>query len=198
MEKNKLIILTGPQGSGNHLWAKILSHHPHVNGWKMKEYWEGHHLEPFNNWWDDPSKIEDTETKYNFTSISCPYFKDRKPCIPKYEEFISKASKIFDVKVVVIGRDQSILKTQQDRVRGMHTTPLFRNEIAKLPNPYFISTELLYLYKEDYLNYLNTLLEFPIDSYVAGYFNDTNEKYIKVIEEQELDKHIKKASLIDS
>ena len=151
MEKSKLLILTGPQGSGNHLWAKILSRHPFVYGWKMKKYWEGHHLEPFSHWWDDPSKIEDTQTKYNFTSISCPYFRDNKPCIPKYEEFISKASKIFDVKVVVIGRDQSILKAQQERVRGMHTTPLFENEIAKLPNPYFISMELLYLYKQKYV-----------------------------------------------
>ena len=90
MEKSKLLILTGPQGSGNHLWAKILSRHPFVYGWKMKKYWEGHHLEPFSHWWDDPSKIEDTQTKYNFTSISCPYFRDNKPCIPKYEEFISK------------------------------------------------------------------------------------------------------------
>ena len=178
MEKSKLLILTGPQGSGNHLWAKILSRHPFVYGWKMKKYWEGHHLEPFSHWWDDPSKIEDTQTKYNFTSISCPYFRDNKPCIPKYEEFISKASKIFDVKVVVIGRDQSILKAQQERVRGMHTTPLFENEIAKLSNPYFISMELLYLYKQKYLEHLREKLEFPIDVDYKDLV-DTNEKYIK-------------------
>ena len=193
MEKSKLLILTGPQGSGNHLWAKILSRHPFVYGWKMKKYWEGHHLEPFSHWWDDPSKIEDTQTKYNFTSISCPYFIFIFPCIPKYVEFISKASKIFDVKVVVIGRDQSILKAQQERVRGMHTTPLFENEIAKLPNPYFISMELLYLYKQKYLEHLREKLEFPIDVDYKDLV-DTNEKYIKGRNIfQPLDKEVKKA-----
>ena len=113
--------------------------------------------------------------------------------IPKYEEFISKASKIFDVKVVVIGRDQSILKAQQERVRGMHTTPLFENEIAKLPNPYFISMELLYLYKQKYLEHLREKLEFPIDVDYKDLV-DTNEKYIKGRNIfQPLDKEVKKA-----
>ena len=71
--QNNLLILTGPQGSGNHLWSKVFSKHPFVNGWRMKQYWEGHHHEPFSAWWDDASLIEDTGHRYNFTSISCPY-----------------------------------------------------------------------------------------------------------------------------
>ena len=30
----KLLIITGPQGSGNHLFSRILSTHPEVGGWK--------------------------------------------------------------------------------------------------------------------------------------------------------------------
>ena len=45
-----LVILTGPQGSGNHLWSKILSLHADVFGWKslLDNYWEAHRIsEPF-------------------------------------------------------------------------------------------------------------------------------------------------------
>ena len=79
MKLNKLLILTGPQGSGNHLWSKVFSSSDLVNGWKQDPTlkWEDHHHEPFSHWWDDPNKIEDTGKKYNFTSISCPYFIDK-------------------------------------------------------------------------------------------------------------------------
>ena len=44
----KLLIVTGPQGSGNHLFAKIFNMHPSVKGWQMMwQEWQGHHLEPF-------------------------------------------------------------------------------------------------------------------------------------------------------
>ena len=45
-----LAILTGPQGSGNHLWSKIFSLHEDVFGWKslLDNYWEAHrYSEPF-------------------------------------------------------------------------------------------------------------------------------------------------------
>ena len=75
----------------------------------------------------------------------------------------------------------------------MHTTPLFENEIAKLPNPYFISMELLYLYKQKYLEHLREKLEFPIDVDYKDLV-DTNEKYIKGRNIfQPLDKEVKKA-----
>ena len=81
MEKenpSKLLIVTGPQGSGNHLWAKVFSMHPSVNGWSMlKDEWQGHHDEPMNEYWQEPSKLSELElddrNKY-VTSISCPYF----------------------------------------------------------------------------------------------------------------------------
>ncbi len=42
----KLLVVTGPQGSGNHLLAKIFNLHPKVNGWNMRwQEWQGHHLD---------------------------------------------------------------------------------------------------------------------------------------------------------
>ena len=105
MKLNKLLILTGPQGSGNHLWSKVFTSSDLVNGWKQDPTlkWEGHHHEPFSHWWDDPNKIEDTGKKYNFTSISCPYFRDKKPHVPKYKDFFNRARHIYDIQLVIIG-----------------------------------------------------------------------------------------------
>ena len=58
-EKPKLILLTGPQGSGNHMWSKLFAMHPVVTGWVMQNYWEGHHEEPFAEYWDNPDKLKE-------------------------------------------------------------------------------------------------------------------------------------------
>jgi len=190
--RNNLLILTGPQGSGNHLWSKIFSKHPFVNGWRMKQYWEGHHHEPFSAWWDDPSLIEDTGHRYNFTSISCPYFRDQKPCIPSYYSFIENARKIYDVKIAVIARDQNILKTQQERVRGSKTYDKFLKQLPYLHPDFFLSTETLFLYKEAYLTHLSNILNIPV--WIEGHdLFDTNTKYVSPVPEQLLDLEVKKA-----
>ena len=70
-----LVILTGPQGSGNHLWSKILSLHEDVFGWKslLDNYWEAHRIsEPFAEYWKNPDKLCDfdwSQSEYYFTSI---------------------------------------------------------------------------------------------------------------------------------
>ena len=74
----KMLILTGPQGAGNHLWSKIFSLHPEVYGWKtlLENYWEAHRFsEPFAQHWRDHTLLEVfdwTQSEYYFTSISCP------------------------------------------------------------------------------------------------------------------------------
>ena len=190
--QNNLLILTGPQGSGNHLWSKVFSKHPFVNGWRMKQYWEGHHHEPFSAWWDDPSLIEDTGHLYNFTSISCPYFRDQKACIPSYYSFIQNARKIYNVKIAVISRDQNILKTQQERVRGGKTYDEFLKQLPNLNPDFFLSTEALFLYKESYLTYLSKILNIPVWIEDHELF-DTNTKYVSPVPEQPLDLEVKKA-----
>ena len=61
-KKKKIVILTGPQGSGNHLWSKVFSLHEDVFGWKslLENYWEAHRLtEPFAAYWRDPSTLKE-------------------------------------------------------------------------------------------------------------------------------------------
>ena len=199
----KLLIITGPQGSGNHLWSKILAMHPAVVGWVMGDYWEGHHQEPFNEFWHDPTKFETTEfsDKNYVTSISTPYYRDKELHWPDYKKFIEYASKIFDVKTCIIGRDINIIRNQQKRVRGDITLNL--DDFKSIEDPFFISSELLFLYGQEYLKFLGKQLDFPIAWNHATRLidilkNDANKKYIKEVEDQELDDTVRQVSLIDS
>ena len=145
--KPKLLILTGPQGSGNHLFVKIFSSHKSVHGWKMKHNeWKGHHDEPFSLYWRKPELFKDANLnkKYYVTSISCPYFYRKKPTIPDYEKFIKCASTVFKVQICIIGRDKNILYEQQTRVRSKHTTPIALKNFEPLLkyNPFFIKKYL--------------------------------------------------------
>ena len=56
----KLLIVTGPQGSGNHLFARLLSAHPMVKGWdSLKDnYWVPSDEEPFARYWVYPDELE--------------------------------------------------------------------------------------------------------------------------------------------
>jgi hypothetical protein len=94
-----------------------------------------------------------------------------------------------EVEIAVVGRDQTILTNQQTRIRTQPTLPLFLEQLPKLWNPTFLSYELLYLYKQDYLKSLR--LNIPvawndsrIDTILA---DDANAKYIHNIEHNELD-----------
>lgn len=198
----KLLIVTGPQGSGNHMFAKIFNMHPAVKGWQMQwQEWQGHHLEPFAEYWQDPTKLADFDPgEYeNFTtSISCPYWKDKQPQTPKYHEFIQEAKKYFDVKILVIARDRHILKLQQQRVRGSHTTPEFIKQLEKLQDVHFVSHEALYLYQGKYLESLSKQLDFPIahnhktllDDFLK---KDANMKYITTVEQGDFDQAVDQA-----
>ena len=169
--KPKLLILTGPQGSGNHLFAKIFSSHKSVYGWKMKHNeWKGHHEEPFSLYWRKPELLKEIKTnvhywfsktnkKHYVTSISCPYFYRKKPTIPNYEKFIKCASTVFKVQICIIGRDKNILYKQQTRIRSKHTTPTAIKNFKHLLkyNPVFISQELFCLYGIDYCNSISKL-----------------------------------------
>ena len=72
-----ILILTGSQGSGNHLWSKIFALHPQVVGWQalLTEYWIGHDQEPFAPYWQDPSQLKYyrwTQSDWFVTSMSVP------------------------------------------------------------------------------------------------------------------------------
>ena len=197
-----LAILTGPQGSGNHLWSKIFSLHEDVFGWKslLDNYWEAHrYSEPFAACWRNPellSQFDFSSHNHYFTSISVPLgieSKGTKWC-PDIKAFGLKAPSLgLNVKICVIGRDQTILENQQKRIREESTIRHFYDALKGIqeafPCPSFLSYELLYLYKQEYLKSLD--LGFPIawyDKRVNEILErDANAKYINYVKENPLD-----------
>lgn len=203
--KPQLLIITGPQGSGNHLFAKIFASHRSVYGWKMKaDEWQGHHDEPFGIFWKKPKLLLDQnpKMKHYVTSISCPYFLNRKPTIPNYRKFIKYAKKRFDVKIMIIGRDKNILESQQQRIRGEHTTPIAKKEFSYLykMNPVYVSHELFTLYGKSYIRSIQDQIDIPLDYSMIDslqYYN-ANKNYIKKNKKGLFDKQAHRTSYIES
>ena len=196
----KMLILTGPQGAGNHLWSKIFSLHPEVYGWKtlLDNYWEAHRFaEPFARYWRDPSLLKDFNwglSDYYFTSISCPLGIIGSDVNPVWSpDVMSFAGAVkdcgVDVEFAVIGRDQTILNHQQTRIRTQPTLDMFVEQLKTIPNPTFLSYELLYLYRQEYLKTLTFSIPVAwndpgIDTILE---NDSNLKYIHYVDEYVLD-----------
>jgi len=196
----KMLILTGPQGAGNHLWSKVLSLHPEVYGWKtlLENYWEAHRFaEPFAQHWRNHNLLKSfdwSQSEYYFTSISLPLGivgHDVNPIwMPDVQGFATTVLDCgIEVEIAVVGRDQTILNNQQTRIRTQSTLPLFLAQLPKLRNPIFLSYELLYLYKQDYLKSLK--LNIPVawnDPSINSILeNDSNLKYIHYVDEYILD-----------
>ena len=202
----QMLIITGPQGSGNHVFSKIFAMHNEVYGWRdlLNTYWIAHDYEPFSSCWDMPNllnAIDWTSMDNYVTSISCPYANEGVTTIPRYQDFISALKQLgIVVKIAIIGRDQNVIKYQQERVRDRHSYPDFEQQLEYLNTlePVYLSTELLYLYKEHYLKSLSKLLDFPIaynDPRVQEILKqDANEKYFQSVPLQELDKTVRKVS----
>ena len=196
----KMLILTGPQGAGNHLWSKIFSLHPEVYGWKtlLENYWEAHRFaEPFARYWRDHALLDDfnwAQSEYYFTSISCPLGIVNSDVNPIWNPDIAKFTKRvmslgIDVELAVIGRDQTILTNQQTRIRTQPTVDMLLKQLSDIIDPTFLSYELLYLYKRDYLKSLR--LNIPVawddDRVNSILADDANIKYIHSIEYNKLD-----------
>ena len=113
--------------------------------------------------------------------------------MPNYKKFITEAEKYADVKIAIIGRDPTILKYQQERVRGTSTLKHFTQGIDVLLeyNPVFVSQELYQLYGNYYLQGISQQLDFPIQA--QPIHDDANAKYIKAVDEQPLDLEVQKA-----
>ena len=196
----KMLILIGPQGAGNHLWSKIFSLHPKVYGWKtlLENYWEAHRFaEPFACYWRDPSLLKEfnwAQSDYYFTSISCPLGIIGSDVNPIWNpDVIAFAVAVkgcgVSVEFAVIGRDQTILHNQQIRIRTQPTLSMFLDQLKKLTDPTFLSYELLYLYRQEYLKTLS--FSIPVawnDPRVDNILeDDANSKYIHDVEHNDLD-----------
>ena len=199
-----LLIITGPQGSGNHLWSKIFSADNSVWGWKqlLDTYWIPHSAEPFAPAWENPRLLKEIEFgSYAVTSISCPYAKDGQAVEPKYLEFINEACNLgYKVKIAIIGRDRNILLHQQQRVRKQVTLNKFEENLPYLQSlrPVYLSTELLYLYRRDYIRSIADQLQFPvnIEDNVLNeiLIKDPNSKYFTQSDMQDLDYFVRQVS----
>lgn len=199
----RLLIFTGPQGSGNHLWSKIFALHPEVAGWSalLDTYWIPHDQETFADCWRDPVLLKNhdwSQRDYYVTSISCPYIDDTRWAVPDIVGFASQASACgLQVQVAIIGRDRNILGFQETRVRGRSTFEIAQEQYEKLAdwNPMYLSYELLHLYQGSYLKQVSKLLEFPIayeDARLEEILrDDTNQKYIHPIDHHWTDKLMK-------
>jgi len=197
-ESKKLIILTGPQGSGNHLFSKVFSYHPLVEGWNfMNKYWIPSDEEPFAECWVDPSKTKSMLTKdHVVANVSVPFVFDGVKQIPQIQEVVYEAQDAgYEVKVCIVTRDRTINEEQQLRVRKEVTLPTalqyYYNLDATLE---FISHESLYLYGGAYLKWLSKVLDFPIEYSDERILKDIKEnqnaKYVKHVEEHWLDEHV--------
>jgi hypothetical protein len=200
-----LLIITGPQGSGNHLFSRILSTHNNVGGWKslLDNYWVPSDLEPFAEYWVYPERLTARQFEgrdYWLANVSCPFFYDGQRYIPKILE-VAKQARGFgiDVKIAIITRDMNINAEQQLRVRKEITTPIaqeyYYNQLLTSDFPiHFLSNEALFLHREHYLKYISKLLSFPIDYANPDIFkfisSDPNAKYVKHVDEYWLDQEV--------
>ena len=199
-----MIVLFGPQGSGNHLFGKIFSMHSDVHGWKdsLKDdgYFIPHYKEPFNWYWNNIDAIDVNimgGKHYAVTSISNPYIERWLPKVPPIYEFMDKLESIgITAQPVVIGRDKNILTHQQTRLRGGPSWGNMPQLIKWMPKPpFFVSQELLYLYRRDYIKSLSSWLDFPMnwdDPQIDDILKeDANEKYIHAADPYWLDDHVR-------
>ena len=192
-----ILILTGPQGSGNHLWSKIFALHPQVTGWSelLTEYWIGHDQEPFAKYWQDPSQLKYyrwAQSDWFVTSISVPYMLNGESTVPDFRSFVREAQNLgHRVKFAILGRDQNIVRMQETRVRGAVTVDQALAAYDPLASPVFLSYELLHLYGRKYLDSVSQQLGFPVaasDPRIETILDeDTNSKYFSPIKHHPTD-----------
>jgi len=201
----KLLIITGPQGSGNHLFSRILSTHASVGGWKslLDKYWVPSDEEPFAEYWVYPNRLTTQQFEgydYWLANVSCPFFYDGTRYVPKIVEVAERAASFgIDVKIAIITRDMNINREQQLRVRKEYTTPIaqdyYYNMLLKTNFPvHFLSNEALFLHREHYLRYVERTVGFPVDYTNPEIFKfldqDPNAKYVKHVDEYWLDQEV--------
>ena len=102
--------------------------------------------------------------------------------------------------MAVIGRDQNVLRYQQERVRRTVSYYRFERHLDYLCDydPVFLSTELLYLYGQRYIDslarQLHIHLDIPVDKLAEILAEDPNAKYFVPAKEQPLDSYVRTVS----
>jgi hypothetical protein len=179
--------------------------HKDVHGWDqlLREYWVNHDAAPFKQIWNNPETIDEHDwlTYDNYVlSVSAPYVEkdthtnERHTIYPKFKEVLRRLSVKGNLQVGIIGRDQNITAQGQLRKRGVESLHNFLNKIEDILeyNHTFLSVELLYLYRHNYIKLLEKTLNVPVDvtneklHYILN--KDPNAKYVKYVEHSWLDK----------
>ena len=201
----KLLIVTGPQGSGNHLFGRLLSLHEEVNGWEelKHKYWVPSDQEPFAQYWVNPELLtadvfEDKD--FHLANVSCPFFFNGVRHVPKILEVAERAKSFgVTVEIAIVVRDQNINQLQQIRVRKEHTTPIAQEYYYNtlLPSEFtvhFLDHEAFFLHTTHYLKWVSKVIGFPIaydnPDIMKFISEDANHKYVKYVEEHWLDEVI--------
>ena len=201
----KLLIITGPQGSGNHLFSRVFSTHPDVGGWKslLDKYWVPSDLEPFAEYWVYPERLtaEQFEGKnYWLANVSVPFVYDGVRQTPKILEMAQQAQSLgVDVTIAIIVRDQNIQAEQQLRVRKEVTLPIaqeyyYNHLLTSDFSVHFLDNEAFFLHKQHYLKWASNLLQFPVDydnpDILKFITEDPNRKYVKHVDAYWLDEQV--------
>ena len=201
----KLLIITGPQGSGNHLFSRLLSLHPDVSGWEelKDKYWVPSDQEPFAEYWVNPERLTAdlfAEKDYYLANVSCPFFFDGTRHVPRIVEVAERAKSFgVTVSIAIIVRDQNINQLQQLRVRREHTTPIaqdyyYNTLIPSGMDVHFLDHEAFFLHTTNYLKWVSKILDFPIaydnPDIMKFISEDANHKYVKYVDEHWLDEVI--------
>jgi len=201
----KLLIVTGPQGSGNHLFSRVFSTHPKVGGWKqlLDEYWVPSDLEPFAEYWVYPKRMTANafdDYDYWLANVSVPFVYDGVRQTPKILEMAEQARALgIEVTIAIIVRDQNIQAEQQLRVRKEVTLPIaqeyYYNHLLTSDFPvHFLDNEAFFLHKQHYLKWASNLLHFPVDydnpDILKFITEDPNRKYIKHVDAYWLDEQV--------
>jgi hypothetical protein len=200
-----LLIITGPQGSGNHLFSRVFSTHPKVGGWKslLDKYWVPSDEEYFAKYWVHPEELTEKDFygyDYWLANVSCPFFYDGVRYVPKIKQVAEKAQSFgIGVQIAIIVRDSNINDQQQLRVRGEITTPIAQEYYYNTLIPsgfkvHFLDNEAFFLHKEHYLKWVSELLNFPVDYDNQDIFKfideDPNKKYVNYVEHYWLDDEV--------
>lgn len=198
----RLLIITGPQGSGNHLFSRLLSRHPKVSGWDemLDNYWVPSDQEPFAEYWVNPDSLQPEQFEnrdYHLANVSCPFFFNGVRYTPKILEVAERARSFgVSVQIAIIVRDKNINQQQQLRVRRQHTTPMaqeyYYNHLLPSDFPvHFLDHEAFFLHTTHYLRWISRVLDFPVawdDPDIMKFISqDANHKYVKYVDNHWLD-----------
>lgn len=199
----RLLIVTGPQGSGNHVFSRIFSQHPEVQGWESlrHQYWVPSDQESFAEFWVNPQRLTAdhfAHNQYFLANVSVPFFYDGVRHMPRINEVAARAVEFgVEVVIAIVTRDHNINTVQQQRV-GQDVTlwramDYYQQHVLGHFECHIVSHECFFLWRQHYIKYLGQILRFPVLAETSNEFIESapNGKYVHSIDHHWLDDEIR-------